>query len=427
MRSRIGELFVAIVLLHAGGLRCVLAADGTHRARSERSTSGPIQHVVFIIQENRSFNNLFVGFKGATTQNYGYDSSGRKIKLHATSLATRWDIDHSWTAYRTAYDDGKLDGWNQEAACCGQPRDFAYAYVPRSESKTYWEMAQQYVLADAFFPSNVDGTFISHQYAIAAFANDEVNYPTGPWGCEGGPSDVIGRIGGGMVPVCEDYTTLGDELDEASLSWRYYTPSYAQDGGIFDPYSAINHIYYGPDYAADVVNPPSQFIADVTHGKLATVSWISPTFGDSDHAGYDASGGPAWVASLVNAVGQSTYWNSTAIFIMWDEWGGWFDPVEPVHLDDDGSGFRVPLIAISAYAKTGYVSHVQYETSSVLRFIEDDFGLAQMAPSDTRAKDPSSDFFDFKRPPRPFKSFRADPPAAREVPWNGVRPQVGGD
>ena len=99
----------------------------------------------------------------------------------------------------------------------------------------------------------------------------------------------------------------------------------------------------------------------------------------------NATQGPAWVASVVNAVGESQFWNSTAIFIIWDDWGGWFDPVQPVYEDYDGLGFRVPLIVISPYAKKGYVTHVQYETASVVRFIEDNVRPRAAGREPTRA------------------------------------------
>ena len=404
------------------------AASAQHKGRG--ASGGVIQHVVYIIQENRSFNNLFMGFKGATTQNYGYDTKGDKIKLHSQSIATNWDIDHSVGGFFTAYDDGRMDGWNNEYACCSQPANFAYAFAPKSETKTYWEMAEQYVLADNLFQSNLDGSFIAHQYAIAAYANGEVDFPSSDWGCQGGPYDVIptltqNRAYGPDVPVCEDYTTLGDELDAASLSWRFYTYPYNEDGGLWNAYSAVSHIYNGPDYTTDVITPATQFITDVEEAKLAAVTWITPTAGNSDHAGSESKGGPAWVASLVNAVGESPFWDSTVVFITWDDWGGWFDPVRPIYEDYDGLGFRVPLIAISAYAKQGYVSHVQYENSSVLRFMEDNFGLAPLAASDARAADPASDFFNFSQQPRPFKPFTVKTKAASH--WNGVRPLVGGD
>ena len=128
--------------------------------------------------------------------------------------------------------------------------------------------------------------------------------------------------------------------------------------------------------------------------------------------GVDSGSGPAWVASLVDAVGESRFWNSSAVFVMWDDWGGWFDPVKPVYEDYDGLGFRVPLLMISPYAKHGYVTHVQYETASVLRYIEDNFALPPMAASDKRANDPATDAFDYARQPRKFKKIRGDEPDA---------------
>jgi phospholipase C len=292
-------------------------------------------------------------------------------------------------------------------------------------------MAKQYVLADEFFQSNLDGSFVAHQFAIAAYANHEVDYPDSFWGCQGGPADTLwtlkeDRKWGPKVPVCQDYQTLGDELDAASLSWRFYTYVYNEDGGLWNAYSAVNHIYNGPDYQNDVITPASQFFPDIANGKLSAVTWITPTYGNSDHAGMNSTGGPAWVASLVNAVGQSQFWKSTAIFIIWDDWGGWFDPVAPIYEDYDGTGFRIPMIAISPYAKRGYVTHVQYESSSVLKFMEDNFGLQPLAPSDTRAADPADDVFDFSQKPRTFKPFVAPSPAAH-VRWSGIKPPVDGD
>jgi phospholipase C len=375
-------------------------------------SGGKIQHVIYIIQENRSFNFMFNKFKGALTQDYGYDTNGHKIPLHEQSISASWDIDHSSNGFFAAYNNGKINGWNNEYACCGQPSNFAYAYAPPSEVKTYWKMAEEYVLADEFFQSNLDGSYIAHQYAIAAYANHEVNFPSSYWGCQGGPYDTLPTLNsdrsiGPDVPTCENYETLGDELDSASLSWRFYTYPYNGDGGLWNAYSAVEHIYNGPDYVNDVITPASNFIQDVGNGTLSAVTWITPTFENSDHSGFDSTGGPAWVASLVNAVGESQFWNSSAIFIIWDDWGGWFDPVAPIYEDYDGLGFRIPMIAISPYAKKGYVTHVQYESSSVLRFMEDNFGLQPLAASDTRAADPASDVFDFSQAPRTFKPFKA--------------------
>jgi phospholipase C len=400
-----------------------------HARRGSSPATGIINHVVFIVQENRSFNFMFDGFPGALTQDYGYDTNGDKIPLHEQSISTGWDIDHSANGFFAAYDNGKLDGWNNEYACCGQPANFAYARAIKTEVKPYWAMAKQYVLADHMFQSNLDGSFISHQYAIAAYANHEVNFPSADWGCEGGYDKIQtlnqDRSYGPTVDVCEDYQTLGDELDTAGVSWHSYTAQYNADGGIWNAYGVINHIYNGPDWTKDVITPANQFISDIGNGALPAVSWITPTYENSDHAGENSTGGPAWVSSLVNAVGQSQYWDSTAIFIIWDDWGGFFDPVAPVYEDYDGTGFRIPLIIISPYAKKHYVTHVQYETASVLKFIEDDFGVPQLAASDARAADPATDAFDFTQKPIRFKPFVVKTEATHVR--RTIAPPVGGD
>jgi len=396
-----------------------LPAQAPQSAARFRSGTTKIQHVIFVIQENRSFNYLFMGFPGATTQNYGYDQSGKKIPLHAQTLAGIWDIDHSSTAFLTAYDDGKLDGWNSEQTCCtSAPKNFAYAYAPRHEVLPYWEMAKSYVLADNMFQSNLDGSYVAHQYAIAAYASHTVNYTTGPWGCSGGPSDTVetlkaDRTIGPTRSPCLNNKTIADMADKAGVPWRFYAGVLTGDGGVWSSYQAIKHIYTGPDWTNDVISPPAQFLTDIGNGSLAAITWITPLNEDSDHAGlgFASTNGPKWVSSVVDAVGQSQFWNTSAIFVIWDDWGGWYDPVEPVYEDYDGLGFRIPMLVISPYAKKGYVTHIQYETSSVLRLIEDNFGFGQLAPSDTRAADPVSDVFDFSGKPRKFRAFAGSQPA----------------
>lgn len=395
--------------------------------RVRSAVTSPIRHVVFIIQENRSFNNFFMGFPGAKTQNYGYDTNGKKIRLHSQSLVTQWDIDHSAYAFFQACNGTaklpgtkcRMNGWNHEAAGYGAPKNFAYAYVPQDQIAQYWTMAEQYVLADHMFASNLDGSFIAHQYAVAAYASHGVDYPSGPWGCSGAYGDEIStllktRTRGPAISVCFDNPTIASEADAAGVTWHFYGGSLNGDGALWNAYQADNAIFNGPDWEADVISPPSKFLSDVAGGTLKNITWITPTYENSDHAGFDAKGGPAWVASLVNAVGKSQFWKSTAIFIMWDDPGGWFDPVKPPFKDYDGLGFRVPLIVISPYAKAGYVTHVQYETASVLRFMEDTFGLPTLSVSDARANDPAGDALDYSQKPRTFKPIRG---AMRDEYW----------
>jgi phospholipase C len=394
-------------------------AFALHQRAHRGASSGKIQHVVIIVQENRSFNDLFYGFRGAKTARYGYDTYGNKIKLLPIGLETYWDIDHSSGAFFAACNgtgsipgtNCRMNGFNQEYAGCGSSCPIPhpqYAYVPHTETKPYFDMAKQYVLADRMYASNFDASsFISHQYIISGQAQSAVNYPYNQWGCPGGSGDKISMVGPqrqipyGYEVVCWDPTTLGDELDTAKIPWAFYAVSYSGSPGIWSAYQAIKHIYYGGDWSKDVISPPSQFLTDVGNGNLRPVSWVTPTCGNSDHAGCGSNTGPAWVASLVNAIGESKYWDSTAIFIFWDDYGGWYDSQPPSYVDYDGLGLRLPMLIISAYAKQGHVSHVHYEHGSILKFVEDTFGLPRLAASDKRAN-PPTDAFDFSKPPRTF-------------------------
>jgi phospholipase C len=216
------------------------------------------------------------------------------------------------------------------------------------------------------------------------------------------------RTHGGQERPCFDYKTLGDELDAAHLSWRFYANAFGSValGSIWSGYQAVKHIYNGPDWKK-VLSPNWRFITDVRAGKLANFTWITPDCTDSDHVYCGGGYGPSWVAALVNTVGNSKFWDSTAIFVMWDDWGGLYDHVAPHYYDRDGLGFRVPLLVISPYAKQNFVSHVHYETASVLRFAEDLYGLGRLAAADARAATPANDCFDFRQAPRPFEEITA--------------------
>ncbi len=373
-----------------------------------------IAHVVIVVQENRSFDNLFQGYPGANTVATGKSSTGKSVALRPVSLKTQYDIDHSAAAMFAACDGAgnipgtqcRMDGFDREQQL-GGPRDGEYVYVPRRESKPYFDMANEWVLADDMHQSHLDESFVSHQYIIAAQAQSSVDVPFLPnWGCGNNHNFVEtlkkDRAFGNPQHPCFDYQTLGDELDAAGRTWRFYSSRIDDPAdGVWSGYQAVRHIRYGPDWK-NVVTPQKRFLKDVAAGTLANVTWITPTCEASDHPNCGGGYGPSWVTAVVNAVGESSFWSSTAIFVMWDDWGGLYDHVAPPHVDDDGLGFRVPLLVISPYAKHGYVSHVRYEHGSILKFAEDVFGLGRLAASDARANSPALDCFDFAKPPRAF-------------------------
>jgi phospholipase C len=383
--------------------------------------AGKITHVVYIVQENRSFDDVFEGYPGADTVSSGKNSKGKTIPLRPVSLSTVYTIDHSAAAMFAACNGtGKLagtkcrmNGFNRELKSYGSPPNPQYVYVPHKESKPYFDMAHEWVLADRMFQSQLDESFVAHQYIIAAQAHSSVNVPDGPWGCPGESGDMVETIThqrtfGQRQVACFDYQTLGDELDKAGLPWRFYTSKYTVPiSGFWSGYQAVKHIYDGPDWRRDVITPQKRFLTDVDAGKLASFTWITPLCENSDHVSCGGGYGPSWVAALVNAIGKSRFWKSTAIFVQWDDWGGMYDHVPPPYRDYDSLGFRVPLLVISPYAKHGYVSHVQYETASVLRFAEDLFGLRQLTAADRRATSPAPDCLDFAQKPRDFVPIEA--------------------
>jgi phospholipase C len=404
--------------------------SGTALRTLDRTGASKITHVVYIVQENRSFDNLFQGYPGADTASSGKDSEGQTVALTPVSLSVDYVLDHSVLAMIADCDGAgslpgtqcRMDGFNREEHSGGPKglKEPMYVYVPHAESKPYFDMAHQWVLADNMFQSQLDESFVAHQYIIAAQAQSAVDIPFSTiWGCGGGPQETVTTlkadrtIGPGIRP-CFDYQTLADELDAAGLSWRFYAGAYGArssgDGGEYSGYQAVRHIYYGPDWK-HVIAPNWKFITDVRAGKLANFTWITPVCKDSDHVNCGGGFGPSWVAALVNAVGKSKFWDSTAIFVQWDDWGGLYDHVLPPYKDFDGLGFRVPLLVISPYAKHDHVSHVQYETASVLRFAEDLFGLGRFAAADKRATSPAGDCFDFAQAPRPFVKINAPKPA----------------
>lgn len=359
----------------------------------------PIEHIVVIMQENRSFDNLFNGFPGADTAQSGMNG-GQSIALTPISLGDSRDLSHSHMRWSLDWDQGKMDGFAQGSST------LAYSYVPEKDVEPYWALARQYVLGDRMFQSNTGPSFVAHQYMIAGQSASVAENPTGSvWGCDAAPGTTAALMGPGGTELpgvypCFDYQTTADLLDEKGVTWRYYAPGSGDHFFILSAYQAVRHIRFGKDWEQNVISPSRRVLVDIKAGELAQVTWIVPDFAHSDHPG-SGSEGPDWVASIVNAIGNSPYWNSTAIFITWDDWGGWYDHVDPPKVDDMGPGFRVPLLIVSPYTKHGYVTHHFHEAAGFIKFIEHNFDLGTLGARDA-GSDAFLDCFDYTQKPPAF-------------------------
>ncbi len=401
------------------------SADGL-RIRPAAASS-PITHVVIIVQENRTPDYLFQGVPGADIATKAVQSNGQTVPLHSVSLAAGYDLGHGHDNFVTDYDGGKMDGFDK-----GLPQKYhlrPFGYAPRTEVQPYFDMATQYAFADRMFQSNQAGSFPAHQYFVSGTASalpatsfsvssDPFNSKTGQKGsagCDAAPPTIVYTINPndgspGPTPFpCFERPVLSDFLDQKGVTWRYY--QHGLGTGLWHAFDAIQHVRYGPDYA-NVVTPPQTILTDISNSKLPRLSWVMPADdAHSDHPGTKSAAGPSWVAAVVNAIGNSPYWNSTAIFIVWDDWGGWYDHYPPPQFNNYYElGCRVPLVVISAYAKRAYVSHVHHEFGSILAFAEETFGIPKgsLGTTDVRADD-LRDVFDFARHPRRFVTIKAPP------------------
>ncbi|MGB9199511.1 MAG: alkaline phosphatase family protein [Terriglobales bacterium] len=442
-----------------GALTAYSAEASGPTPESAQPSLGKINHVVIIFQENRSTDNLFhdpvLINRGADIASTGLAGNTR-VTLTPVPLVTDYDFNHSYISFLNTCDwNGStclMDGAINDA--CSPPSDCPpyaqYQYVQQSDVQPYFTMAETYAFGDRMFQTNQGPSFPAHQYIISgtsAVSTASPVYIAGiPFNNQEGsrsyagclapatavvytidtsmpfPNSTLGQIDG---PECLEHPTLTDLLDQAGLTWKYYTVS---AGSIWSAPDVIEHmcqplskrgktVCNGPDWTG--ANPKvviegtqAQIIKDVQGGQLPTVTWVIPDGQASDHAGMNKGFGPSWVASIVNAVGESSFWSDTAIIVTWDDWGGWYDHVAPPirnsgpYKNSYEYGFRVPIIVISPYSKPQYISHQQNDFGSILKFIEETFSLPQIDPevgyADTYALGDLSDFFNFNQSPLHF-------------------------
>jgi phospholipase C len=421
LRARqVAAALAAALFVAAGTYVLVLRPIAVNSDFSENINQ--LQHIVFVLMENRAYDNYFGvycqhaspycpatadGIPPGTCvpRNVTNPSEGCVAPYNMTTLVTP-DMFHYWVQSHEAYDNGRMDGFY---AAEGNTTE-TFGHYNGSTIPVYWDLAQQFGLSDSFFSSTLSYSLPNHWYIIAGQTPQAILI-----------SPLTANV---SVQQHHEYlneanatpTIEGELALHPSVSWTYYDWA-------LDTYSAAisNFDYNAPGSAYAIWNPLAapyasyqqtshfasrpQFFSDLAGGTLPNLSWIIPSGTTSDHPPADISQGEDFVASIVNSVEKSSYWNSTAIFLTWDDYGGFYDHVPPPQIDPYGLSFRVPLIVISPWTRAGYVSHATEDFDSVLRLMELRFGLGCLTPRDCDATLPL-DFFQWNlhRPPVFFEN-----------------------
>jgi phospholipase C len=374
-------------------------------------TRWPIKRVVYLMLENRSFDNLFGRFPGADGVTVGV-RGGREVPLEHCPEWLPGDLPHDYKAALLGLNGGKMDGFSQGEF----GKLYAYSQFDPQDIPNYWYWAKNYVLSDNFFASVLGPSFPNHLYFIAGQSGGSIDNPefTGvknvdgrrfkSWGCDahGKRIFVFVRDENGHITkhrTCFDIPTVGEQLTEHRIDWAYYAPEPHQAGYIWSAYSAIPKVFYSELWDRHVW-PVDNLLSDIEAGALPAVTWVVPRYALSDHPPFSTCHAHNWVTDVVNGIMRSPMWEGTAIFITWDEWGGFYDHVTPPSLGGLSLGMRVPMLTISPFAKKGYVDRALGEFSSPLKFISDNWGLPYLTDRIRRVHN-FEHVFDFKQGPRP--------------------------
>ena len=395
----------------------------------------PIKHVVFIVKENRTFDNYFARYPGAEGAEIARRSNGNEVLLQEAPDVQEPDLGHSFADGIEAINGGKMDRFDlvQNGESLAGFVSFTRKGIP-----AYWSYADNFVLSDRTFSSMYGPTFPEHLYTVAAYAGDAVDNKN-PTGGEGGycadPEELVTAFERNLsdeeiaeiveaeaasfepgqdfdftnivkywekIRACFNFEVIMDQFEEEGISWRYY----AAEGSWMNALLAIDHIYQDPALWGPKVQDPAgddgvsdRVIEHIEEGKLKEATWIVPPPGTNEHpGGPSVCVGENWTVRHINAIMNSKYWKNTAIFITWDDFGGFYDHVPPPQYDHMGLGPRVPMLIISPWAKQGYVDSTEYEFSSVLKFMETIFGLDCMTERDCNASN-MFNAFDFSQKP----------------------------
>jgi phospholipase C len=371
-------------------------------------TATPIKRVLYLMLENRSFNNLFGKFgRGVEGTTVGVEH-GREKPLVRCPEWLPSDIPHDRAAHLNSVNGGAMDGFGNDATGF----NYAYSIFDEDQIPNYWTWAREYALSDHFFASVGGPSYPNHFFFVAGQAGGVIDNPENietrvhqgkkykSWGCDALGDDVFVFVKddrGNLTKhdTCFSYRTVGEQLSDIGVDWAYYSAVPGQPGYFWNAYNGIANVFH-TDLWDRHMRPVDRLVDDIEAGRLPAVTWVTPRFELSDHPPESSGHAHNWTSNIVNAVMRSPMWKHTAIFITWDEWGGFYDPVLPPALDDIGLGIRVPLLTISPYTERGVVDTEVGEFSTPLKFVADNWGLPYLTPRIERTH-AFEHVFDFKQ------------------------------
>jgi phospholipase C len=402
-------LAAALALIGTGVIASEVYPGSAPSASAQACTTtpcSPIKHIIILVKENRSFDNIYGRYPGLGTYGTTYAHEGRRaIKMGTEPDMVTGFIANGYFATKKAINNGKMNGFYLNSGAVQGKVDVADSqYTPQQEA-TYFAYAKSFSLADDFFSTIASASYPNHLALIAGSSLHVIDNPFDPksklsWGCDAAPSVHVARIKNGRITEtrpCFDSRTLADEANAAGVSWKYYAMPRGQKGYIWSTYDSIKHIRYSSYWKNNVV-PPTQFDTDVKDGTLPSVSWLIPPFATSEHPPESECQGENWTVDRINAVMNSPYWDSTAIILTWDDFGGFYDHVAPSKKNSYMLGPRVPMLVISPYTRQGIYNR-PLDFRSVLGFVENQFNLPQLAKFVRPAG--IAPMFDFSQKPLP--------------------------
>jgi phospholipase C len=400
----LGLTLLGCMLIASGGLLAIANGKPAANAIQIQAAREKLKHIVFILLENRSFDNVFGRFPGADGATVAYDAALGEIPLLHAPAYDWHDIDHEYQNALTAIDGGEMNGFSSAGGADLNGARMAFEQYDQADIPNLWQYAERFTLGDHMFSSAAGPTFPNHLFSVAAQSGSIAGNPqdaSAGWGCDSGPTAYVERLDAHNTPrptvPCVSFPSLADVLERAHISWAYYAAPPPDPGYIFSVLDAFRSIRTTNLWQERVKNERG-FETAASAGLLPAFSWVTPSYLDSAHPPFSICDGENWLVRKVNAIMQGPDWDSTAIFVVWDDYGGFYDHVAPPSIGRLGLGPRVPLLVISPYAKRGYITHTVYSFESVLKTEEELAGLPPLTTRDATAHG-MLDGFDFKQPP----------------------------